>query len=303
MRKCKNQTYIEGYVYEHDLRLKESGPKTKNPGTVFINGTLGVATDNDCMNVVNIHFSYVTAKTSKGNDNNTFRILKGIIEGTIGSVTAVGKEKAGMVRIDSSIDLNEWYDKDNNLISVKRNEGGFVHQINQLNENEKNRATFDVDMVITNCKRVEANEERETPEKVIVKGAIFDFKKSLLPVEFSISDPNGMDFFESLGVKSDAPVFMEIWGNQVSQTIVKTIEKESAFGDPTVREVKSSYKDFVITGAKPEPYGWDTEDSILVSEFKEIINQREIHLAEIKKNQEEYQSSRNAVPTSGGYNF
>ena len=96
---------------------------------------------------------------------------------------------------------------------------------------------------------------------------------------------------------------MEIWGNQVSQTIVKTIEKESAFGDPTVREVKSSYKDFVITGAKPEPYGWDTEDSILVSEFKEIINQREIHLAEIKKNQEEYQSSRNAVPTSGGYNF
>lgn len=47
-----NQTHLEGYVYEHKLEDKVSGPNSKNPGTSFINGTLSIATDDELLNVV-----------------------------------------------------------------------------------------------------------------------------------------------------------------------------------------------------------------------------------------------------------
>lgn len=43
--KIFNQTHVEGYIYEHDLKFKVSGPNAKTPGVEFINGTLSVATD------------------------------------------------------------------------------------------------------------------------------------------------------------------------------------------------------------------------------------------------------------------
>ena len=52
MMKMKNETHIEGYLYEHNLEKKLSGPKSKNPGTEFISGSISIATDEACLNVV-----------------------------------------------------------------------------------------------------------------------------------------------------------------------------------------------------------------------------------------------------------
>jgi len=104
-----NATHVEGLVYEHNLELRVSGENSKNPGTEFIMGTLNIATDNDCVNIVPIHFTYVTATTSKGSANATFGVLKDIIDKKIGTVMTVGKENASKVRIDSAIGLNEFY--------------------------------------------------------------------------------------------------------------------------------------------------------------------------------------------------
>ena len=237
-KKMKNESHVEGYVYEHKLEMKESGPNSKNPGTEFISGTLSVATDDEMLNVVQVHFTYVTAVTAKGKPNNTFNVLQSIIDGKIGSVMEHGKENAGKVRIDTAIGLNEWYDKDGNLVSVRRNEGGFVHQVQELCE-PKSRATFNTDMVITNVRRVEADEEKETPEKVIVKGCVFDFRNALLPVEFSVYEPyapaKALDYFENLGASPSSPVFTRVQGIQVSKTIVRKTEEESAFGEAVVK--------------------------------------------------------------------
>ena len=314
-KRMKNATRIEGYVYEHKLEVKESGPNSKNPGTEFISGTLSVATDDEMLNVVQVHFTYVTAVTAKGKPNNTFNVLQSIIDGKIGSVMEHGKENAGKVRIDSAIGLNEWYDKDGKLVSVRRNEGGFVHQTQELNEPKK-RATFDVDMVITNVHRVEADEERNTPEKVIVKGCIFDFRNSLLPVEFSVYEPYApaaaLDYFENLGASSKTPVFTHVQGVQVSKTVIRRTEEESAFGEAIIKETRSSQRDMVINWAQPETYEWDNEETLLVSEFTEMIAAREVYLADVKRRQDEYQASRGnavggttkaAAPAKGEYNF
>lgn len=312
-----NRTHVEGLLYEHALELKVSGPNSKVPGTQFIMGTVSIATDNECINIVPVHFTYVTAVTSGGKTNATFTTLKNIIDGNIGNVMKDGKDKAGKLRIDSALGLNEFYTDRNGkeeLVSAKRNEGGFVHVVDALADDEKTRNTFECDMVITGTFRQEANEEKKLPEKLIIKGAIFDFRKALLPIEFSATNPNAMNYFEGLGATAREPVFTKVWGRQVSETVVNTITEESAFGEPSIREVKNTRKDFVITGASKEPYIWDDESTITVVEMNEAIAARETYLATVKQRQDEYKASKQAgaapaaatssiTPATGAFNF
>lgn len=297
--KFENITHIEGYVYEHDLKLKTSGPNSKNPGTQFIAGDLKVATDEDCLNVITVHFTYVTPTTSTGKTNATFTVLNNIIEKMYKTVMEAGKEGATKVRIDSALGLNDFYDdKNDKFVSAKRNEGGFVHVTTDLNE-EKARNTFKTDMVITNVRRIEADEERNLPEKVIVKGAVFNFRKALLPVEFSATSEGAMNYFESLEASTSNPVFTKVWGRQVSTTVVTTHVEESAFGEPEVREVKNSRKDWVITGAATEPYIWGEEETMTNEDLKKCIADRELYLAEVKKKRDDWKASQgNAIPVS-----
>lgn len=309
-----NKCHIEGLLYEHALELKTSGPNSKNPGTQFISGTVSIATDNACTNVVPVHFTYVTATTAKGSANATFTVLNNIVNGTLGTVMAHGQDKAAKVRIDSAIGLNEFYSDRNGqeeLVSAKRNEGGFVHTVDVLAEDEKTRNTFECDMLITNVTRMEANEERQIPEKVIVKGAVFDFRKSLLPVEFSATNANAMTYFEGLGASAKEPVFTKVWGRQVSETVVRTVTEESAFGEASVKETRSSRRDWVITGAAKDPYIWDDETTMTAAELAEAIAARETYLATVKQRQDEYKASKQAAttpaataaPAAGAFNF
>ena len=165
-----NKTHIEGLLYEHDLALKTSGPNSKTPGTEFISGTISIATDNACVNVVPVHFTYVTATTSKGGVNATFTTLKNIIDGALKTVMKDGKDVAAKVRVDSAIGLNEFFAAnrttgEDELVSAKRNEGGFVHLADALADDENTRNTFETDMIITGVRRIEADPERGTAEK------------------------------------------------------------------------------------------------------------------------------------------
>lgn len=310
MKKMTNTTHVSGYLYEHKLELRESGPNSKNPGTQFIMGTIDIATDEACTNIVSVHFSYVTATTKNKTPNATFTTLMNIIDGNYNTVMAGGKENAVKLRIDSALDLNEFYTDRNGkeeLVSAKRNEGGFVHVTPELEADESQRNTFKCDMLITNVREVEADEEKGLPAKVIVRGAIFNFRNALLPVEFSAINPGAMNYFLSLEATNSNPTFTCVWGKQVSETIKRKIVTESAFGDDEVREVTNSRKDFVITGAAKEPYMWDDESTLTAQEVAEAVAARETYLATVKQRQDEYKASKNAAPaaakTAGGFNF
>lgn len=312
-----NTTHIEGVVFDHSLEKKVSGEKSKNPGTAFINGIVNIATDDACNNVVPVHFSYVTATTSRGAANSTYNVLSRLIDENQ-CVASVGQENAMRVRIDSAIGLNEWFKdlKDEKPISTMRNEGGFAHIVTDaLNADEKARSTFKVDMVITNTRDVEANPERDLPAKLVVEGYIFDFRKALLPASFSVINPDGIKYFQKLNCSPNTPVVTQVWGRQISQTIKTKIVSESAFGEDFVRFREDSNRDFVITGTAREPYIWDDENCITATEMKQALQDREIVLATMKKNQEEYQNNRSkktdnsttsspvASTIAGGYNF
>lgn len=304
-KKMINSVHLEGILYEADLEVKVTGEKSKNPGTQFITGKISVATDDDCLNVVDVHFTYVTANTASGKPNATYNTLQNIQSGVYKTMMEVGKDAATRVRVDSAIGLNEFYTDRNGgepeLVSAKRNEGGFVHAISPA-EITENRNRFDCDMLINKVRRMEADEEKNLPEKVIISGAVFDFRKNLMPVEFVVYDAAGMDYFESL----ETPVFTKVWGPQVSTTVVKTVTEESAFGAPTVRETKTTRKEFVVAHANPSPYEWDSEESITVAEINEAISNREINLADIKRRFMEYKTggaTKPAIANNSGFNF
>lgn len=298
-----NQTHVEGLLYQHNLAEKTTGENSAHPGTQYISGTIDIATDNAMTNIVQIHFTYTTPTTATGKANAAYGVLKDIIAGRLGTVMG-GAANPAKLRIDSAIALNEFYSNRNGeetLVSVPRNEGGFIHIVtDSLADKENQRATFDCDMLITKAKRVEADEERNRPEYVEVSGAVFDFRKRLLPITFKVMNDSGMDYFEGLEASDSNPVFTRVRGEQVSQIVKVSKSEEGAFGDAYVREYTNTRRDWIITWAAGEPYVFDDDNSLTAAELKEMIGQRETDLAAMKQRQAEYRASQNNAP--GAFN-
>lgn len=317
MRKIVNRERVEGRVYEHNLNMKVTGETSKHPGTNYINGTLDIATDEDCLNIVTVNFTYVTETTSKGTKNDTYNTLKNIIESGK-TILLDGKDAATMVRIDTALGVNDFYTNRNGeeqLVSAKRNDGGFVHTESKLGDETK-RNFFECDMLINGTRLVEADEERHIPaDYLIVKGAVFNFRNAILPVEFVVKNPGGIKYFESLEASPSNMVFTKVWGKIESQTIVDKREEESAFGEAIVKEYDRKVREWVITGTAKEPYEMgDEQTGITVDEIKQMLADRETYLADIKKRNEEWQAQRvvgntasqnvAAAPAAvGGFNF
>jgi hypothetical protein len=320
MKDCINKVGLQGRVYDFTIAEKVTSEKSKKPGTSFIGGKLDIATDEDCMNIVTVEFTYVTETTSTGKQNATYGVLKNIINNGK-TVLADGKEAATKVKIDSACGLNDFYSDRNGkeeLVSVKRPEGGFVSIVSKLDDDETKRNTFTCDMLINGVNRVEADEERHIDKDyVVVKGAIFNFRKAFLPIEFIVKSEGGMKYFESLGASKENLVFTKVWGNINNETTITRKEEESAFGEPVIKEFKNTRREWVITGtSKPDAVYeiGDAEHGITIEELKEKIAEREVYLADVKKRADEYKASKNAgsaastagaaaPAAAGGFNF
>ena len=234
-------------------------------------------------------------------------------------VLADGKDAATMVRIDTALGLNDFYTSRNGeetLVSAKRNDGGFVHVTNKLGE-EATRNTFEFDMLINGTRLVEADEEKHIDaDYLIVKGAVFNFRNAILPVELVVKSADGIKYFESLDASPSNLVFTKVWGKIESQTIVDKREEGSAFGDAAVKEYTRTVREWVITGAAKETYEIDDEkNGITTDEIKTAMADREVYLADVKKRADEYQASKaanmsttatpsaGATAAAGGFNF
>jgi len=303
MKKLINSVRLEGYLYNHSLTQGVTGSQSKHPGTTYIRGKIDIATNDECDNIVSVYYTYVTPTTAKGKPNATYTTLLNIIEGRYKTIMGSSKDEAFKLRVDTSIGVNDYYverDGQWELVSGKRNVDGFIHQVNGVFSDDKERNKFEVDMLITSCTRREGDPERDIPEKVVVKGAVFNgYRGTLIPVELSALADDAMDYFESLDASSRNPIFTKVRGKQISTTIVRRQEEESAFGANYVREVPVSRRDFVINWANSEPYVWDDESTMTVEELKKMMSDREMYLATKKQDAINYKESKNnTIPTN-----
>ena len=293
MRKIVNREHIEGILFQHDLELKVTGETSKNPGTQYIAGNIEIAVDEEGLNVIPVHFTYVTEMTNSGKKSPTFTVLKRIIDEDK-AIVSVGKDEAFKLRVDTALSLNDFYTQDDQLVSAKVNEGGFVSIVNSLCD-EKERNTWEADMVITGCNIIEADPEKNINEDYMqVKGAIFNFRNEVLPVDFILRNKDGFKHFENMDASGANPTFTKVWGRINCLTKTTTVEEETAFGEAAVRTYERKVKEWEITGTpKVISYDFGGED-LTAEELTKAMQDREIKLAEVKKRTEEYRAQRNA---------
>ena len=318
MRKNINNFTVAGRIHSFGengrnmLEVKVSGPNSKNPGTEFISGTINVATDEAGLNVVPVHFTYVTGTYgSSGKANPNFNTLKNIIANGKTWVDA-GKDGATKVKIDGALALNEWFSKEGDeerLISNKVNEGSFVSVINELPEDEGERAKFTTDMLITRVNHKEADGEKIKEDYTILGGAVFNFRNEILPLEFIVKNPQGMRYFEGLDL--DEPVYTKVWGKINCSTTSTTITEESAFGEASVRTFEKKVREWIVTGCSQSGYEYGEEEVLTAADIQKAMGDRQVMLAEQKKRSEEAKAGNTQVTAApaapkakaGGFNF
>ncbi len=293
MRKNENKMNIEGKIYQFDLEEKVTGENSKAPGTPYIRGTIDVAIDSTQENIVQVHYSYVAPTYNSGKANNSYTALKQIINSGKAIITD-GYDAATVVRLNPSYALNEFFPEgQDEPVSTPRNEGGFVTIVNENSlhpEGDVGRNRFDLDVLISNVTETVPD---EGDSYVTIKGLAFDFRNAVLPVTLIARNPEAGKYFLGLGATSSNPVYTKVWGKIVN-TFTK-IEKttESAFGEATVETVTRKNREYVITGANPVPYAFDTDETITAAELTKALQDREVYLAAEKKRTEEYRASSN----------
>lgn len=303
--KFNNTEKIEGYVYStgnnfNQLSERVAGKNSKHPGTKYIAGDLDIAVDDTGLNVITVHYTYVTETYAKsGQTNNTYTALKRIIDNPDKTWVNGGKDNAFKVQCTgASIALNDFIAGDGSKVAAIRNENGFCSIVNELGP-EIERNTFTADMLITKVTHIDANPEKNIAEDfTTVSGAIFGYGPILLPVSFVVRNEMGMNYFENLDATPSKPVFTKVWGRINCMTIKTERTEESAFGEAAVQTYERKSREYVITGTAKVPYDFGDESVLTVADVNKMTQDRQIMLAEIEKRHNERQIAKAATENS-----
>jgi len=295
-----NTEKIEGYVYStgngfNQLSERVTGENSKNPGTRYIAGDLDIAVDEAGLNVVTIHYTYVTELYKSGQINSTYNALKRILDAPEKMWVNGGKDNAFKVQCTGvSLAVNDFIAADGTKVAALRNENGFCLIVNELGpENERN--TFAADMLITKVTHIDADPEKNIAEDfTTVSGAIFGYGPVLLPVSFTVRNAMGMSYFEGLDATPSKPVFTKVWGRINCMTIKTERKEESAFGEAAVQTYERKSREYVITGTAKVTYDFGDEEVLTVADVNKMTQDRQVMLAEVEKRFNERQATKAA---------
>lgn len=294
-----NQVDIQGYVFDfgsderRGLHKAVTGPNSKNPGTEYIQGDINIATDEDATNVVTVHYAYVVptfpAKDGKPErDNPIYQTLANLLD-TAKTYKEFGKD-AQKVRISAELEANEFYNRDDELVTAKRIRGGFIHLMSPTEPISK-PAKFTLECVLVGCRDKEVE---DGDDYVILSGFAFNFRNDLIPFDVDVTNEGGKNYFRGLDITKKNPVATKIWGNIISNIVKSEKTIENAFGEPTVETTERTIRSWSVTGASPETMEYGDDTVMTNKDMKKLITAREERLAEEKKRQEEYRASQNS---------
>lgn len=276
-----NKANVDGYVFSHSLKEKVSGPDSKNPGTKFISGRINVAVDEELISVVPVNFVYVTETYKNGNANDTYKLLKEIID-TNRTVNVVGKDNAIKISVQGRVECNDFIGRDENLVTTKQISGAFAHY---LPANRPYRATFETDMLITNYQEKEVEDGEDYG---VINGYVFNFRNDFMPVSYNVRPScGGMQYFDDMDISNENLLLTRVWGDVNTMTIERKTESETAFGTAVVVTTPSTLHSWDIAGASVEPYDFGSEETMTMNDIKLGMANREVALAAIRSRYEE----------------
>ena len=294
MRQMANRVTLQGRVYDHSLTLRTVQKEGENFGKEFINGTVSIATDDKNLNVVQVHYSYVTPTFKNGKENRNFSILKRIMEGNQTVVGAKDGAEPLLVKIESSIDCNDFYPNGGDeLVSAQRVSDGFISVIKALPDKANERNKFESDTLLIGATKHEVDPEKNVTETYMeLRAAVFGYGGVLKPVRLVVKNPAAFSYFENLEPTTAKPVLVNLWGRIENVTVKTEKTVESAFGEDKVETATHNVREWVVTGASKEPLPFGDEGVLTKDELVKLQADRETHLAEVKARTKEYEAKK-----------
>lgn len=291
MKKMNNTEIIQGRIFNHTLAVKQVKNKdSANFGQSFIGGTINVAVDEEGLCVIPVEYTFVKETTAKGAPNRTYSTLNSIINNGKTWETD-GKDAATKVKITASLSVNDFVNRDGNIMSYKINNGSFIDIVTALPEKDKDRHNFTTDILITKATLKEADGDRVKEDYLIIKGAVFDFRNTLMPVELVVRNKTGIDAFMNFEPSNTNPILIKVWGIINFKTDVAERVEETLFGEQNVVSYTRESKEWLVTGANPEQYEFGDEAVLTIEEVQKASQARELHLAEVQKRHDDYVNS------------
>ena len=282
----KNEVNIKGYVFNHSLVKKVSGPNSKTPGISYISGDLNVATDVDATNIVPVHFTYLTETYANGNPNSTYSLLAQLIDEN--NTYERNGVSAMKVRVSGDIETNDFVTREGELASPKRVRGSFVHP--ETGDISKiGCAEFEVDMLIEKYAEIEVEDGDNYGR---LTGFVFNYANKFIPVDFVIRTKEGMKYFDNADISINDPLLIPVSGNIVSTTVENRQEVETVFGPPTVKVTTRNLRSWDIVSAK-SPYEFGEDGAMSAEDVTKGKAVRAAYLDDVRKRHNEYQNSKN----------
>lgn len=294
-------------INSNTLAYRKTGENSKNPGTLYIGGSIKIATDEACTNIIEIRYPYVAETYPSGKENSTYKVLKRILDGELKSVMESSKEEAAILYCTPTIEVQSYYTENRNggnepeLVNFKIFQGGFINILDttaKFPEDELNRAAFEVDMFITSVKEIEPDSENNIAHKLILNGAIFNYANKLMPVEFTVNNESGINYFLNCDISSANPLFTKVRGRQISSIIKYQKTETGAWGEPIVSNYSTTRKEWEVVWSDPDGYEYPSEDTLMPAELQSCMQERELMLANEKQRFLDRQKNKVSAPVA-----
>ena len=293
--KFENKVSIRGWIWDYKLDERKTSSTANTPDMDFISGWTDIATDEEGLNIVRVSWGFLgTRRTYKnGKNNDTYDCLGQLMGGS--SWKNDGKENAPRVRIDGSIETNDWVTREGELVSPKQVTGQFCHVLNET-EQTTPCAKFSADMLAQNA----AMRESQTGDEYMeLKGFVFGWGDNIFPVTFSVPSEAGQKFFEDYDITPSEPYFGKVWGeihSSVQHIEHEVDDSQVGFGTVDVTESTRTLRTWDVEGANIK-LGLSPE-TVEQSDLERMVAHREERLADVKARAEARNNS-----TSGKAGF
>ena len=301
MRQMVNRVLLQGKVYDHSLKLRTVQREGENFGKEFINGTVSIATDDKNLNIVQVHYTYVTPLFKNGKENRNFSILKRIMDKGESVVGAKDDVEPLLVKIESSIDCSDFYPNGGDeLVSAQRVSDGFISIVKALSDDPRERNKFESDTLLIGATKHEVDPEKNVTEAYMeLRAAVFGYGGVLKPVRLVVKNPAAFSYFENLEPTTAKPALVNLWGRIENVTVKTEKTVESAFGEDKVETATHSVREWIVTGASKEPLPFGDEGVLTKDELVKLQADRETHLAEVKARAKEYaEQKKSSAPVN-----
>lgn len=288
----ENNCKIEGILSEVDLKygtFKKNGSDVKSVG-----GVIKILVKQEINKVpteleIPVHM-FASEFTNAGAKNPAYESIERVMN-EYTSIAASDGDKADRVRITrGTIQMNEYYGQNGNLVSFPRVSASFVSKIKK--EDCKPTAEFSVNFVVGSM-GYETDKEGVETGRYKIMGILPQYGGKVDVVPFYAINPGVIEGVSSNWSNGDT---VKAVGKLNFTSRTETITKEVDFGEPTEETRTVSVSELILTGGSATPLEGDF--AFNSSDIEAALKDRQARLAAAKEKSADKANKSDAPKTN-----